>query len=195
MRRNWSRGIFLSCKLVRKYYWRVREYILSLEDQRNQADAMVRIRKSCKRLTKAQSVRRTTIITTLASLFPIEPFDVLGTSLLFTIHSLPLPNSTYTPLSLADESIPSALGYAAQVVNTLAAYMGVPLHYPIQCLGSRSAILDLISVMRGPRAFPLYDKGVERYRFDYGVFLLNKNIEQVRNLLLRAFSLAQHYSS
>ena len=61
--------------------------------------------------------------------------------------------------------------------------MGVPLHYPIQCLGSRSAILDLISVMRGPRAFPLYDKGVERYRFDYGVFLLNKNIEQVSTFL------------
>jgi hypothetical protein len=28
--------------------------------------------------------------------------------------------------------------------------------------------------------FPLYSKGVDTYRFEYGVFLLNKNIEMVR---------------
>jgi hypothetical protein len=33
--------------------------------------------------------------------------------------------------------------------------------------------------MKGSRAFPLFAKGVDRYRFDYAVFLLNKNIEQV----------------
>jgi hypothetical protein len=27
--------------------------------------------------------------------------------------------------------------------------------------------------------FPLYAKGVERYRYEYAVFLLNKNIEMV----------------
>lgn len=27
--------------------------------------------------------------------------------------------------------------------------------------------------------FPLYSKGVERYRFEYAVFLLNKDIEMV----------------
>lgn len=48
--------------------------------------------------------------------------------------------------------------------------------------------MDLISVMRGPRAFPLYGKGVDRYRFDYGVFLLNKNIEQVCGFMGRARS-------
>jgi len=37
----------------------------------------------------------------------------------------------------------------------------------------------------GPRMFPLYSKGVETYRFEYGVFLLNKDIEMLmtdRNL-------------
>ncbi|CAG8480071.1 3419_t:CDS:10 [Acaulospora morrowiae] len=29
--------------------------------------------------------------------------------------------------------------------------------------------------------FPLYSKGVDRYRFEYAVFLLNKNIEQLMN--------------
>lgn len=28
-------------------------------------------------------------------------------------------------------------------------------------------------------SFPLYAKGVERYRYEYAVFLLNKNIEMV----------------
>lgn len=28
-------------------------------------------------------------------------------------------------------------------------------------------------------SFPLYSKGAEQYRFEYAVFLLNKNIEQV----------------
>lgn len=27
--------------------------------------------------------------------------------------------------------------------------------------------------------FPLYTKGVDQYRYEFGVFLLNKNIEQV----------------
>ena len=33
----------------------------------------------------------------------------------------------------------------------------------------------LTSIVR----FPLYAKGVERYRYEYAVFLLNKNIEMV----------------
>ena len=33
---------------------------------------------------------------------------------------------------------------------------------------------------RSPTSFPLYIKGVDTYRFEYAVFLLNKNIEMVR---------------
>jgi len=33
---------------------------------------------------------------------------------------------------------------------------------------------------RDPASFPLYVKGVDTYRFEYGVFLLNKNIEMVK---------------
>lgn len=123
--------------------------------------------------------RRTQLITLLSHIFPLDAVTESNSPLLFSILSIPLPNSSYLP-SVSDDELSSALGYAAQVVSTLAGYLGVPLHYPIQVMGSRSAVLDLISVMRGPRAFPLYGRGVERYRFDYGVFLLNKNIEQVR---------------
>jgi hypothetical protein len=140
------------------------------------------LRDGKEHLQTANLVARKTrfrLITTLSQIFPIEPSSQPSTALLFTILSLPLPNSSY-PDSFSDEQISSALGYTAQVVATLAGYLAVPLHYPIKCLGSRSAVLDVISMMKGPRAFPLYGKGVDKYRFDYGVFLLNKNIEQVR---------------
>lgn len=137
--------------------------------------------------TKARS-RRTQLITLLSHIFPVEPvldppafIPEASHHLLFSILNIALPNSSFPP-TFSDEALSSALGYTGQVVSTLAAYLGVPLHYPIKCLGSRSAVLDPISMMRGPRAFPLYGKGVDRYRFDYGVFLLNKNIEQVRPL-------------
>ncbi|SCZ89209.1 BZ3500_MvSof-1268-A1-R1_Chr1-1g01030 [Microbotryum saponariae] len=133
---------------------------------------------ACAKIRRAIEARRAQLITLLTHMFPIEPVATDGSSLLFSILSIPLPNSTYPPNS-SDDQLSSALGYAAQVVSALAAYIGVPLHYPIKCLGSRSAVIDPISMMRGPRAFPLYGKGVDKYRFDYGVFLLNKDIEQL----------------
>ncbi|GAA5897291.1 uncharacterized protein JCM6883_006645 [Sporobolomyces salmoneus] len=129
------------------------------------------------------SSRRTYVVTLLSHLFPIEPVlpspsNPSPPPLLFSILSLPLPNSTYPP-SYSDDLLSSALGHAAQLTLTLAAYLGVPLCYPIVWRGSRSVVKDEISMMKGPRAFPLYGKGVDQYRFDYGVFLLNKNIEQL----------------
>jgi len=61
----------------------------------------------------------------------------------------------------------------------LAAYLGKGLVYPVTCVGSRSLIRDGISAMVGPRMFPLFSKGVDTYRFEYGVFLLNKDIEML----------------
>jgi len=58
-------------------------------------------------------------------------------------------------------------------------YMGKGLVYPITYIGSRSLIRDNISAMVGPRMFPLFSKGVDTYRFEYAVFLLNKDIEML----------------
>jgi hypothetical protein len=52
----------------------------------------------------------------------------------------------------------------------------VPLRYPMLPMCSRSSIKDVISNIG---RYPLYSKGVDRTRFEYGVFLLNKNLEQV----------------
>ncbi|KAK7029689.1 hypothetical protein VNI00_014387 [Paramarasmius palmivorus] len=129
---------------------------------------------------------RATLISTLASIFPIELLS--PPDLLYTILDVPLPiplssNDPAPPLSLPnhkdinEETVATALGYAALLVQLLAAYLGKGLVYPVTYIGSRSLIRDGISAMVGPRMFPLFSRGVDTYRFEYGVFLLNKNIE------------------
>ena len=117
--------------------------------------------------------QRRRICEELLNIFPIEPTDH---PLLFTICGLPLPNTSFDD---ADEDVVSAaLGYVARLVDMLQYYLSVPLPYPISAFGSRSLIQDLISILQdNQRTFPLYIKGTVRFRFDYGVFLLNKNIE------------------
>ncbi|KAI6045207.1 hypothetical protein EDC04DRAFT_3087161 [Pisolithus marmoratus] len=129
---------------------------------------------------------RTSLISVLATIYPIEldsPSD-----LLYTILGVPLPmplngNEPAPPLSLpshkevTEDAVATALGYAAHLVQLLAVYMRKGLVYPVTYVGSRSLIRDNISAMVGPRTFPLFSKGVDTYRFEYGVFLLNKDIE------------------
>lgn len=78
-----------------------------------------------------------------------------------------------------DDTLSSGIGFVAQAVQLLAVYMSIPLHYPLICLGSRTVVQDPISQIKGSKVFPLYARGVDRYRFDYGMFLLNKDIEQL----------------
>ncbi|EDO03538.1 hypothetical protein SS1G_06019 [Sclerotinia sclerotiorum 1980 UF-70] len=130
-------------------------------------------------LTKTNSLirgQRRRICEELIQIYPIEP---TSHPLLFTICGLPLPNTTEDDTSSADEDvIAAALGYVAQLVNHLQYYLGVPLPYPITPQASRSLISDPISLMQDrQRVFPLYPQSVIRFRFDWGVFLLNKNIE------------------
>ncbi|KAF4605641.1 hypothetical protein EYR40_004428 [Pleurotus pulmonarius] len=131
---------------------------------------------------------RTFLISSLASIFPIELYS--PPDLLYTILDVPLPiplgnNDPAPPLFLPnhkdvnEDVVATSLGYAAQVVQLLATYLGKGLVYPITCIGSRSLVRDGISAMVGPRMFPLFSKGVDTYRFEYGVFLLNKNIEML----------------
>lgn len=144
-------------------------------------------------LAQSARVRRTQLITLLSHIFPIEPVTSppkgLSPDVLFSILGIPLPNSTF-PSSYSDDNVSTALGYAAQVTQLVAAYLAVPLCYSITCRGSRSYVRDEISMMKGSRAFPLFGRGVDRYRFDYGVFLLNKNIERVGSRIVpRSLSL------
>ena len=151
-----------------------------------------------KGLQQEISAVRADLAAGLDYILPISPSTTKNAPpLLFSIAGADLPNSVFPSNNSNDDVTSSALGMAAQLVNMLAAYLGIPLHYPITPSGSRSLITDWISMMRGPRAcvekvfivdnadfgfddrFPLYATGVERYRFEYAVFLLNKDIEQI----------------
>ncbi|KAF9654299.1 hypothetical protein BDM02DRAFT_3182112 [Thelephora ganbajun] len=174
-----------------------------LEDQRDdasEADMLLHAESSdLAALRSRLTPTRTTLLSTLASIFPIELLS--PPDLLYTILAVPLPIPLSAPdpgppLSMpshkdvTEEGIATALGFAAQVLQLMATYLGEVLVYPITCVGSRSLIKDGISAMVGPRMFPLFSKGVDTYRFEYGVFLLNKNIEMLMaNRNLRALDM------
>lgn len=112
----------------------------------------------------------------LLLIFPIEPIS--GQPLNFTIRGLALPNSTFEDI---DKDITAAaLGCTAQLVDLLSQYLALPLPYPIHPHASHSSIRDPISAGISQRAFPLYPGSVQ-YRFEYGVFLLNKDVEFLMN--------------
>ena len=104
--------------------------------------------------------QRARVVRALERIYPIEPLS--PPDLLFTILSIPLlvptnPSDPAPPLShtqwpsVNEDSVATALGYSAQVVLALSAYLNTMLPYPIVCAGSRSVIKDPISTMHGPR--------------------------------------------
>ncbi|CAI7994487.1 UV radiation resistance-associated protein [Geodia barretti] len=81
------------------------------------------------------------------------------------------------------EQLGVALGYVAHLVHHLGKILFIPLLYPIRPQGSKSVILDLVSeetLIDNIKEFPLFAKGSEKALFQYAVFLLNKDIAQVR---------------
>ncbi len=126
-----------------------------------------------RKTTDAITGQRRRICEDLLDIYPINP--VPRRSLAFTIQQLPLPNSAFQDVK--EDVVSAALGYVAHVVYLLSFYLSVPLAYHIHPSSSTSLITDPISLMAGSRTFPLYIKGSAFYRFEYGVFLLNKDIE------------------
>ncbi|GBF63781.1 UV radiation resistance-associated gene protein [Trichophyton mentagrophytes] len=114
----------------------------------------------------------------LLATYPIEPVPHIPLG--FTIRGLVLPNSCFDDID--KEAVAGALGYTSHVVYLLSFYLSVPLPYPVRPYLSTSSIQDPISVGLAQRTFPLYPTNTQ-YRFEYGVFLLNKNIEYLMNRL------------
>ncbi|CAL4143970.1 unnamed protein product, partial [Meganyctiphanes norvegica] len=77
-----------------------------------------------------------------------------------------------------------ALGFVAHLLVMLAHLLHIPLRYPITPNGSMATVADTTSLQlrENDRQFPLYTRGKEREKlhFNYGVFLLNKDIAQLR---------------
>ena len=134
--------------------------------------------------------QRRRICEDILNIFPIEP--VPGRALQFTIRGLHLPHSNFDESSASELSMGAALGFVAQAVYLISLYLSIPLPYPIKPCSSTSVIEDPISLTAGPRTYPLFLKGAVRYRFEYGVFLLNKDIEILSNAMgIRVMDLRQ----
>lgn len=139
--------------------------------------------------TTQQQIRgqRRRICSDLADIFPITPIPN-SPALSFKICNLPLPNSTYdaaTARQIPEDVLSAGLGYATMLTHHLQFYLSHPLPYPLDWFGSRSYARDHISQLSDKqvsrREFPLYlprgGSTAGQWRFEYGWFLLNKDIE------------------
>lgn len=146
------------------------------------------------------TAQRRRIAATLQSIYSIEPVPATSNASphqpvhanAFAIRGLALPpNSDYsTTPSTAVTRISAALGHTAHLTRLLSFYLAIPLPYPLLTRASASAVEDPISLMpatsaaasAAQRTFPLHlTSGTlgssSFYRFEYAVFLLNKNVE------------------
>jgi len=129
-------------------------------------------RKSC----EALRLRRHQLIGQLSEIFPVSVDQGLP-----TICFVALPSSE-AMREREDTDLAVGLGWAAHLTCMVSCLLAVPLRYPTDSAGSQSSVEDQIldKIPDKDRRFPLYSKGVDRVRFEYGVYLLNKNISQLR---------------
>lgn len=154
------------------------------QDMNNALAKLSGDREQCRKIKADIRGQRRRICEDLNRIFKIESIPD-GKPLQFQIRGIRLPNAEDYGgglLSYAEEDeLSAALGHVALLTRHLEMYLSVALPYPITYVGSRSYISDNISILRDPvRDFPLYiprGGSAAQFRFDYGWFILNKNIE------------------
>ena len=160
-----------------------------IEGQRREFEGY---RAEQRNLFSALCVQRAELFSGLQRIFPIERVEsgahsLLGMRLVYS--SLVRPGGAAGD----DEVTATSLGFVVQLVQCMASYMATSLRYPLVGRGSRSFVLCSSLPSNGeaflgasvPRAtgqfnsFPLYPKGTDFKHFQFAVYLLNKNIEQM----------------
>ncbi|XP_041864636.1 UV radiation resistance-associated gene protein [Melanotaenia boesemani] len=153
------------------------------ESLKEEKESLTRLQKECT-AKREQFLKSNAQLTfrcrqLLSELSYIYPIDVANQSD-YVICGVKLPNSEDFQAK-DDGSVAVALGYTAHLVLMISSFLQIPLRYPVIHKGSRSSIRDTITdrLTEKEREFPLYSRG-ERFHFEYGVYLLNKNIAQLR---------------
>lgn len=154
------------------------------QDMNNALTKLSGDKEQCRKAKDDIRGQRRRICEDLNRIFKIEPLPG-GKPLQFQIRGIHLPNAEdYGGVMLTyaqEDELSAALGHVALLTQHLEMYLSVPLPYPITYVGSRSYITDAISILKDPiRDFPLYiprGGSAAQFRFDYGWFILNKNIE------------------
>lgn len=152
---------------------RQRKYLRSLQEASLSEGEKLRYSCSCLRDWRIQ------LFSQLPLIYPINQ-DSNGK---FHICGVHLPDAEQYE-NISDVTLSVGLGYVAHVLYILAQFLNVPLRYPINPYGSQATITDTTSLQLrdSEREFPLFSRGKEKEKlhFNYGVFLLNKNIAQMR---------------
>lgn len=147
----------------------------SLVEQRRQ---YFQVRENLLKASSMLALRQKELISELAFVYPIAQFpDKKGYSICF-VH---LPNSEDFN-DRDDLMISVALGYVTHVLLMMSHFLDVPLRYPLIHYGTNSSVRDNLveHFSDKDREFPLYLKGKEKMLFNYSVYLLNRNIAQLR---------------
>lgn len=142
------------------------------ETLKNSKPAVQDMRTQLKHIAEETTDQIRRICEDISHIYPIEAIP--NRPLSFTICGLHLPDSIYEESN--KDQVAAALGYAAHVLHLVSFYTSTPLPYPIKACLSRSTIDDPLSMKLIDRTFPLFSTN-PYYRFEYAVFLFNKNIE------------------
>ena len=138
------------------------------------------------RLTKTRAqlmIERRELFSGISKIYPVVPFpDGNGGYSICGVH---LPNSECLD-GHDDTMISIAIGYVTHILVLISRLLDVSLRYQMIYFGSRSSIVDHLNdkISESERLFPLHAKsGKDKLHFKYGVFLMNKNIAQLRHYL------------
>ncbi|GMF42855.1 unnamed protein product [[Candida] boidinii] len=154
-------------------------------DELNSDKLIIQTDKMLKKLEIVKNgiqIERSRISNILETIFPINP--IYNKTYEFEIFGLTLPlsfNNKYIITKSRSTEIAALLCYIVQLVKSLAIYLDIPLRYPIEAFGCHSYIIDPISNLKSnvSRVYPLWIKENIMYRFEYGLLLLQKNVEQL----------------
>ncbi|CAK9803922.1 UV radiation resistance-associated gene protein [Anthophora quadrimaculata] len=143
------------------------------EWRQNQIDT----RETYIQLNSQLAHRRRQLISELSLIYPITQ-DGSGK---FKIHNVHLPDSEDLEVS-NDTEVAVALGFVAHTTQMIANFLNIPTRYPIIHYGSRSKVIDHITenLPDNERQFPLFARSKDKLQFRYAVYLLNKNVAQLR---------------